>query len=324
MNIELRRTYSLIVILGATLALAPAGAAAAAPTRPVVKTGKASAITYQSAAVGGTVNPGGQPTTYFFQYGPTATYGGQSLPASLAAGSATITVHGQIAGLAAKTKYHYRLVGVNATATTLGADATFTTAAIPLTLAIVGVPNPVTFGAPVTVAGTLSGTGAANRQVILQQNPYPFTAGFQNVGNTLLTTATGSFQFNLLSLPLTTQFRVVSIGSGTPVISPTLTESVALAVSLRVTRHRIHAGYYSVRFSGTVSPAEVGARVSLQRLIGSQWRFVTATTARSSSAASSSYAVTRRLRHGGYYRVYASPVEGGHVANASRAMLVHA
>jgi hypothetical protein len=325
MNIERRRTYRLIVILGATLTLASAGAAAAAPTRPVVKTGKASAVTYQSAAVGGTVNPGGQPTTYFFQYGPTATYGGQSLPASLAAGAATITVHGMVAGLAAKTKYHYRLVGVNATATTLGADATFTTTAIPLTLAIVGVPNPVTFGAPVTVAGTLSGTGAASRQVILQQNPYPFTAGFQNSAtNPLLTTAAGSFQFNLLSLPLTTQFRVVSIGAGAPVVSPTLTENVALAVALRVTRHRIHPGYYSVRFSGTVSPAEVGARVSLQRLVGSQWRYVAATTARTSSAASSSYAVTRRLRHGGYYRVHATPVEGGHVGNISRAMLVHA
>jgi hypothetical protein len=324
MNMD-RRIYSLIVILGATLAIAPTATAAAALTKPVVKTGKAGAVTYQSAQLAGTINPGGQSTTYFFQYGPTATYGGQSLPASLAAGTTAIAVQAPISGLAARTKYHYRVVGVNATGTTLGGDATFTTTAIPLTLAIVGVPNPVTFGAPVTIAGTLSGTGAASRQVILQQNPYPYTAGFQNSAtNPLLTTAAGSFQFNLLSLPLSTQFRVVSIGAGAPVLSPTLTEDVALAVTLRVTRHRIHAGYYSVLFSGGVSPAEVGARVSLQKLVGSQWRYVAATTARSGGAASSSYALTRRLRHGGYYRVHSSPVEGGHVANVSRAMLVHA
>ncbi|MCA1689201.1 MAG: hypothetical protein LC720_01765 [Actinobacteria bacterium] len=323
MNTQRRRTHALILILGATLALAPAATAAAAPTAPVVHTGGASSLTFQSATLSGTVNPGAQPTTYFFQYGTTTTYGGQSLPAGLAAGTTAVAVQSAIAGLAPKTKYHYRIVAVNNTATRLGADATFTTAAIPLSLAIVGVPNPVQFGSPVTVAGTLSGTGAGGRQVVLQQNPYPFTAGFQNVGNIVLSTPAGSFAFNLLSLPLTTQFRVVSIGAGAPVISPILTEYVGLGVTLRVTRHRIRHGYFSVRFAGVVSPAEDGARVSLQRLVGSSWRFVRGTSAKPSSAGTSTYALTLRLRHGGYYRTNVTPVEGGHVASISRPMLVH-
>ena len=37
------------------------------PALPVVTTGKATAVTYQSATLTGTVNPEGKPTVYFFQ-----------------------------------------------------------------------------------------------------------------------------------------------------------------------------------------------------------------------------------------------------------------
>jgi hypothetical protein len=175
----------------------------------------------------------------------------------------------------------------------------------------------------VSVVGNLSGTGAAGRQVILQQNPFPF-AGFMNVGNTQLTSPTGGFQFNLLSLPLTTQFRVVSVGPGQLVVSQTLTETVAVAVTMHVSRTRVGRGVYNLRFSGAVRPAENGARVSLQRLVGSRWHYVRATNARPSGAASSSYTITLRRRHGGFFRVFVSPVEGAHVANASQPLVVHA
>ena len=42
-----------------------------------------------------------------------------------------------------RTTYHYRLVATNATGTALGADRTFVTAKIPLSLAITAAPNPV-------------------------------------------------------------------------------------------------------------------------------------------------------------------------------------
>ena len=47
----------------------------------------------------------------------------------------------------------------------------------PLGLALAATPNPVAFGAPSTLAGTLSGTGNAGRPIQLQQKPFPFTAG---------------------------------------------------------------------------------------------------------------------------------------------------
>jgi hypothetical protein len=287
-----------------------------------VKTGTAGTITYQSANLRGSINPAGAATTYFFQYGPTAGYGSQSLPATVASGTKAVSVTSPISGLVPVTKYHFRLVAVNAVGTAVGSDATFTTAKIPLSLSIAALPNPVSYGGPVSIVGNLSGTGAAGRQVILQQNPFPFP-GFVNVGNTQLTSPTGGFQFNLLSLPLTTQFRVVSVGGGQLVVSQTLTETVALGVTMHVSRTRVGRGVYNLRFSGTILPAENGARVSLQRLAGSTWRYVRATNAHASTPTSSSYTMSVRRRHGGFYRVFVSPIEGAHVANASQPLLVH-
>lgn len=298
-----------------------AAAAAAAPPKPVVSTGAATSVTYQSATLTGTVNPEGQTTIYFFQVGPTAKLGGQSAPVSLGAGKAAVAATGPVGGLKPVTKYFYRVVAVSAGGTTLGGEKTFTTPKIPLSVGITAVPNPVVFGSGLTVAGTVSGTGGGNREVILQANPYPFTAGFQNVGNPALTSATGSFAFNLLSLPSTTQFRVVSSGGGQAIGSPVTTEAVALAVTTRVSRHRTKPGSYTIRFAGAVAPAENGARVGLQRLVGRTWKFVKGTSA-AAGAGTSTYSVTIHAHHGGFYRVRALPVEGGHVTGYGPATLV--
>jgi hypothetical protein len=304
----------------ATLVLATAGSAAAAtPPKPVVTTGAARSVTYQSASLTGTVNPKGLSTVYFFQIGTTAKYGGQSAPVGLAAGSAAVAATGPVGGLAPVTTYHYRLVAVSSAGTTLGGDKTFTTTKIPLSVGITTVPNPVTVGGSLTVEGTVSGTGAGNREVVLQANPYPFTAGFQTVGNPALTTATGGFAFNLLTLPLTTQFRVVSIAGTQATISPVTTEYVALGVTTRVSRHRTRPGSYTIHFSGGVSPAEPGASVGVQRLVGHTWELVKRTSA---TTGGSTYSVTIHAHHGGFYRVRVLPVEGGHVIGYGPASLV--
>ena len=105
-----------------------------------------------------------------------------------------MTVRLAICGLQPLTVYHYRLVAVNSSGATIGDDEKLLTTKVPLSLAILSSPNPVTFGGTVTVQGTLSGTDNANRVVVLQANPFPFTAGFQNVGNPGLTLANGRIQ----------------------------------------------------------------------------------------------------------------------------------
>ena len=79
----------------------------------------------------------------------------------------------------------------------------FTTTKIPLSVQIVGTPNPVVFGSPFFLEGTLSGTGASTREVVLQANPFPYLGGFKTVGNPEVTNSVGSFSFPFLGLSKT-------------------------------------------------------------------------------------------------------------------------
>ena len=75
----------------------------------------------------GSVNPNGQATTYYFQYGTTTSYGSQTASASAGSGSADVAVNAAVTGLTAGTLYHFRLVATSGAGTTNGADLTFST-----------------------------------------------------------------------------------------------------------------------------------------------------------------------------------------------------
>jgi len=301
-------------IIGACLLLA-APALAASPT---ATTGAASTITYNSAVLAGTVNPGNESTEVYFQYGTTNTYGLQSAPTQLSAGAAAVPVSITISNLAAGTLYHYRLVATNATKTALGADKTLTTAKIPLSLAITAAPNPVPFAGAVTVEGTLSGTGGGGAAVQLQQTPFPYTAPFADVGNPELTLANGTFAFNVLGLALNTEYRVVS---GTTA-SSTVLVSVSLGISLnaRATGTRKRPTIY---FSGTITPAEPSARMAFERLVGTSWKVIAGTVAATTvDNGLVHFALTVRVYHGGFFRALVLPVEGSHLAGYSQTVVV--
>jgi hypothetical protein len=101
---------------------APALAAA-----PSATTGPVVSLTSSSANVTGTVNPNGESTTYSFQFGTTTAYGSQTNPQSAGAGTQNLVVSATLTGLRPGTTYHYRLIATNASGTTVGADAMFTT-----------------------------------------------------------------------------------------------------------------------------------------------------------------------------------------------------
>jgi hypothetical protein len=86
-------------------------------------------ITSSIVTLNGTVNPQGVPTTYQFQYGATASYGGRApgTPAALGTGASAVAVSARIAGLAPGTTYHYKLTASKAGRAISTADATFTT-----------------------------------------------------------------------------------------------------------------------------------------------------------------------------------------------------
>ena len=304
----------------AALTLPAIGEAAATPLAPTVSTGGASNASFSSVILNGNVNAQGAATNYYFEYGPTTAYGAQSPLSPAGNGTIAIRVTQTITGLQAATLYHYRIVAVNPTGTTIGNDRTFTTKKIPLSLALVTTPNPVEFGKPFFVEGTLTGTDAPNHAIMLQANPFPYLGGFQTVGNAELTNATGGFSFPYLGLLENAQLRVVTVG--TPVVSsPVVTETVAVhaTVHVRSTKRR---GY--VRLYGTVTPAEPGAQVGFQLLKpGHASINQGGTPVKAATATSSSFSGFMRLRTPGLYRALIKVTnDGAHVSNYSAPILI--
>jgi len=73
------------------------------------------------------VYPNGETTTYYWQYGSTTTYSSRTRGLSAGAGTRPVMVTAHLTDLKPGSTYHYRLVAVNATGTSYGYDASFTT-----------------------------------------------------------------------------------------------------------------------------------------------------------------------------------------------------
>ncbi|MGA9858403.1 MAG: hypothetical protein WBQ18_11120 [Solirubrobacteraceae bacterium] len=109
------------------IAAASLGAtASAAPVAPTVTTTNAVAVATSSESILGTVNPNGSPTRYYFQYGPTTTYGSTTPTHDAGSGSTALTEAESLNGLTPGSVYHYRLVAVGPGGTSQGVDETFT------------------------------------------------------------------------------------------------------------------------------------------------------------------------------------------------------
>lgn len=317
---DIVKTRLLISIAVAGAVALPSAAQAA--VFPTATTGNARSVTFSGATLTGAVNPHGQATNYYFQYGTSTRYTNQTPLTPVGNGTRTVGVSEPITGLSAVTKYHFRLVAVGpggANQTARGADRTFTTAKIPLAIGIVAVPEPVVYGSPLMVEGTLSGTGNANRAVVLQAKPFPFTGPFMNIGDAHLTDAAGGFAFPFLGLIQTAQLQVITTGKPT-VVSPVITEHVAVQVSINVhsTRRR---GFAKV--TGTVTPPEVGNVVAFQK-ITRHHGFVTVGTAivHTGTFTTGRFSRTLHVRTPGVYRAFVNVVSGAQVANVSRTVQI--
>jgi hypothetical protein len=176
----------------------------------------------------------------------------------------------------------------------------------------------VVFGNPFLVEGNLFGTGSANHEIVLQVNAFPYLGGFKSVGNPEVTNATGGFSFPVLGLLENAQLRVVTVGKPL-VVSPVVTETVAVRVSFHVRRaHR--RGY--VRFYGTVAPAEVGAQVGFQLLQPGKPVNEGTTVGKSGTSGVGGFSAVVRVRHRGLYRALVKVSDGAHVSNYSEPILV--
>jgi hypothetical protein len=317
-TIGIRGVLAAVVLVGALWA--PAGALAA--TKPVANTGSATGITPTTATLHGGVNPKGAATTYLFQFGTTRLYESKTGELSAGAGSTGNPVKVVIGLLAPDTTYHYRLVARNSKGITFGKDRTFRTKKQPLGVSLAATPNPVHIGGSTVLAGVLSGTGNANRQVQLQANPWPYTGGFQPTANNQVTAANGSFSFPLLSVSVNTQYRVL-MPAKPAVVSPI----VVLGTTVKVTRHaKVRRGSKRghIHFWGTVRSARGTAIVVvIQKLHKGVYHNIGQTTARDTGKGFSRYSGTIRQKHGGRYRVVALDISGAHSPSVSHSIRKH-
>jgi hypothetical protein len=314
----LNRLGLILCLVLAALAAVAAPSIAAPTGAPSATTGKATNVTPSGATVTGSVNPHGHPTSYYFQFGKTTSYGTRTNTGDAGAGTVSTAVSATLGGLQPNTTYHYQLVAFSPAGTTRGSDRTFKTPQIPTTSTINVGPNPVVFGGLATITGFLTGPDVGGKQVALQANVFPFTGGFQQLGNTVLTTPQGGYTF-LVTPVLNAQMRVVD-KSMPSVSSPVVVENVALRSTFSA--HRSHRRFGRVKFSGRVYPAKAGNAVLIQRLTSHGWTNAGLTLTKPKTPSYSGFARTLKLRKGGNFRVLVKTAGGDYVDGTSRTVRV--
>jgi phosphodiesterase/alkaline phosphatase D-like protein len=269
---------------------------------PGVSTGAVRSASASSATLTGSIDPRGQSTVYYFEYGTTAGYGSRTPSASAGAADKTTRVSATIGALAPNTTYHYRIVAVNGSGTSAGADRTFKTAA-PSSVTLSASPAMLRFGGATRLTGTVRGAERAHTTVTLQRASS--RAGpFLQTGVTR-TAANGTFAFTALP-GSRTYFRVIA-GVAT---SPTVLVTVHFRIALFVSRRHPRRGH-RVRFHGTVHPARNGLRVLIQRLgPDHRWHTIRAPRLHPTQPNTAAYSVVIRIRRNGLWRAVVGPNAG--------------
>ena len=105
----------------------------AGPPTPTATTEQATGVTENKATLSGSVNPEGQATTYYFNYGTTTGYGSKTKEEPAGSGKTSQEVHATLTGLSPNTTYYFQLVAVYGAGKTKveGGSMTFKTTAPP-------------------------------------------------------------------------------------------------------------------------------------------------------------------------------------------------
>ena len=133
---------------------------------PAASTGLASAITSNSASLGGTVNPNGLYTLYWFVFGvagASANEQPQPLKYYAGSGSQPVSVSVPLSGLAPNTPYTFQIVASNNSGTNAGNVGTFTTnASGQATSVTTGTASNIS-SSTVTISGTINPNGKSTQ-----------------------------------------------------------------------------------------------------------------------------------------------------------------
>ncbi len=333
----LSASLALIALVAAPLA-SPAASAQQPKPKPskkvVASTGAATHVLNSSALLDASINPNGNQTSYYFQWGATTSYGSQTPTVAVGNGTTRLKVGQSISGLQTGVTYHYRVVAVvSGEAPILGRDRTFFTGKgapkleLPRTAVVV-------VGTPFVVSGTLTGPNNAHQMVELQGSTYPYREAFTALGPATVTGPTGQFFFAVAPVFASTQLRVMTVGGLRPLISRPETVHAQAKVVLKVRTSKTRG---LVRLYGTVAPAAVGAQVLLQvhKAVqpgagkpGSEVtaRFVDqfSTVVKKAGKKFSRFSIVVNVRVGGRYRAVVKPRKGPVVTGYSTTVVLQA
>jgi hypothetical protein len=179
-------------------------------------------------------------------------------------------------------------------------------------------PDTITFGQSTTISGKLRGRDNENVATVLQENPHPYTGGFQNVATTT-TDSNGDYSFRVAP-NRNTRYRVVA--QRTPAeTSDEVFVQVRIRVSIRLSDSTPRRGAL-VRFSGSAAPEHDGRLARIQRRTSTgDFRTVARTALRDAGDERSTYSRRLRVRRDGVYRVLV-PADGDHATGTSRARTI--
>lgn len=294
---------------------------AANPRSPTVSTPTVNAITPSSAGAVARVNPQGQGTSYYFQYGTSTRYGLRTGSVGIGSGTASVTVTAALTGLKANTKYYTRVVATNGTGITRSASRSFVTARALTGVGIDPERRQVTWNTGTSVRGTVGGSGVGGVKVALLRQDFPFSGPLMQVA-TQTTSSAGAYSFAVGPLYTTTRFQVIT--QGTPAVA-----SRVMAIDSRpLLRLRISARKRTtMQLRGLVYPVIPSGRATVQRRTP-KGRWVTVKRARLSHTTASNrsayrVSVPRLAGRTARYRVRVSPRDAGaHVTATTKSVAV--
>lgn len=281
MSMRIRGLLAALAVSGLTAVLGVSGAVAASP--PSAVTGTASQITATTATVAGTVNPSGQATTYDFQYGPTTNYGSQTATTSAGSGTTATAEKATLTGLVSNSTYHFRIVATSPSGTSVGTDATFTTAKAPPVVTTVA-PSLVTSDGA-TLNGNVNPNGKAATYVF-EYGPttsYGFQTPTTSAGTGTASTSVHASVSGLLA-GTTYHYRVVATNAdgatatadatfqttGTPANPSGPLPAISSATAVNISAH-------SVQLNGAINPQGPTTRWYFQFGLSSYYGLQTST-----------------------------------------------
>lgn len=228
-----------------------------AATAPAVATLAAEGVKETAATLKGTVNPGGEATEYFFEYGTDTSYAQKTGKATLPASGRSQAVSVAVNGLTVGTEYHFRLVAENKHGPEKGLDQSFKTMSASS--------KEPTQGTSPTPTPTLSPTGG---------NPTAMTSSSPLSGQPRAEPAPGS-PFGSVKLASTQHSPAVhgtvdisGVGAGGRLEVTLLTTTASLAKAGHSSKVRIGRFLRSSLQAGVVSftvPLTAKAKVALRR-----------------------------------------------------------